>query len=172
VERVLPLSLLVWEISDKIKGASERRAGKPRIDFASSIEKLCQQQSLQAQACSQCLKSLNYAMRSKRRRRHFAHFAASNHRWRKPPMWSIYECLRAGNKLLVCGNGGGATDASHFATELVVRFAKDRRALPAICLTSDSGILTAAGNGFDEMFARQMAAFGVAGDVLMPDHFG
>ena len=58
----------------------------------------------------------------------------------------IDHCLRAGNKLLVCVNGGSATDASHFATELVVRFANDRRALPAICLTSDSGILTAAGN--------------------------
>ncbi len=81
----------------------------------------------------------------------------------------IDQCLRAGNKLLVCGNGGSATDASHFATELVVRFAKDRRALPAICLTSDSGILTAAGNdyGFDEIFARQVAAFGVPGDVLI-----
>ena len=81
----------------------------------------------------------------------------------------IDQCLRAGNKLLVCGNGGSAADASHFATELVVRFAKDRRALPAICLTSDSGILTAAGNdyGFDEIFARQVAAFGVAGDVLI-----
>ena len=81
----------------------------------------------------------------------------------------IDQCLRAGNKLLVCGNGGSAADASHFATELVVRFAKDRRALPAICLTSDSGILTAAGNdyGFDEIFARQVAAFGVSGDVLV-----
>ena len=81
----------------------------------------------------------------------------------------IDQCLRAGNKLLVCGNGGSAADASHFATELVVRFAKDRRALPAICLTSDSGILTAAGNdyGFDEVFARQVAAFGVPGDVLI-----
>lgn len=81
----------------------------------------------------------------------------------------IDQCLRAGNKLLVCGNGGSAADASHFATELVVRFARDRRALPAICLTSDSGILTAAGNdyGFDEVFARQVAAFGVPGDVLM-----
>jgi D-sedoheptulose 7-phosphate isomerase len=81
----------------------------------------------------------------------------------------IDQCLRAGSKLLVCGNGGSATDASHFATELVVRFAKDRRALPAICLTSDSGILTAAGNdyGFDEIFARQVAAFGVSGDVLV-----
>ena len=81
----------------------------------------------------------------------------------------IDQCLRAGNKLLVCVNGGSAADASHFATELVVRFAKDRRALPAICLTSDSGILTAAGNdyGFDEIFARQVAAFGVPGDVLI-----
>ena len=80
------------------------------------------------------------------------------------------QCLRAGNKLLVCGNGGSATDASHFATELVVRFAKNRpRALPAICMASDSGILTAAGNdyGFDEIFARQVEAFGVPGDVLI-----
>src|SRR5512133_703796 len=81
----------------------------------------------------------------------------------------IGECFRTGNKLLVCGNGGSAADASHLATEFVVRFAKDRRALPAICLTSDSGILTAAGNdyGFDESFARQVAAFGVPGDVLL-----
>jgi D-sedoheptulose 7-phosphate isomerase len=81
----------------------------------------------------------------------------------------IGHALRGGNKLLVCGNGGSAADASHFATELVVRFAKERRALPAICLTSDSGILTAAGNdyGFDEIFARQVAAFGVPADVLI-----
>jgi phosphoheptose isomerase len=81
----------------------------------------------------------------------------------------IEQCLRAGNKLLVCGNGGSAADASHFATELVVRFVKDRRALPAICLASDSGILTAAGNdyGFDEIFARQVAAFAESGDVLI-----
>lgn len=81
----------------------------------------------------------------------------------------IEQSLRAGNKLLVCGNGGSATDASHFATELVVRFVNDRRALPAICLTSDCGILTATGNdyGFDEIFARQVAAFGVPGDVLI-----
>jgi D-sedoheptulose 7-phosphate isomerase len=81
----------------------------------------------------------------------------------------IGQCLRAGNKLLVCGNGGSAADASHFVTELVVRFAKDRLALPAICLASDTGVLTAAGNdyGFDEIFARQVAAFGVPGDVLI-----
>ena len=81
----------------------------------------------------------------------------------------IEECLRAGNKLLVCGNGGSAADASHFATEFVVRFTKDRPAYPAICLASDGGLLTAAGNdyGFDEIFARQVAAFGVQGDVLI-----
>src|SRR5213080_5258269 len=81
----------------------------------------------------------------------------------------VGECFRTGNKLLLCGNGGSAADASHFATELVVRFAKDRRALPAICLASDSGILTACGNdyGFDNIFARQVAAFGQAGDVLI-----
>ena len=81
----------------------------------------------------------------------------------------IDKCLRAGNKLLVCGNGGSAADASHFATELVVRFANDRTALPAICLASDSGILTAAANdyGFDEIFARQVGAFAQPGDVLI-----
>jgi len=82
---------------------------------------------------------------------------------------AIEQCLLAGNKLLVCGNGGSASDAAHFATELVVRFAKERRAYPAICLTSDGGLLTAAGNdyGFDEIFARQVAAFGLKGDLLI-----
>jgi phosphoheptose isomerase len=81
----------------------------------------------------------------------------------------IEQCLRSGSKLLVCGNGGSASDAAHFATELVVRFAKDRRAYPAICLTGDGGLLTAAGNdyGFNEIFARQVAAFGLEGDVLI-----
>jgi len=81
----------------------------------------------------------------------------------------IEQCLRGGNKLLVCGNGGSAADASHFATEFVVRFMKDRPAYPAICLTGDGGLLTAAGNdyGFDEIFARQVAAFGLPGDLLM-----
>ena len=81
----------------------------------------------------------------------------------------IEQCLRAGHKLLVCGNGGSASDAAHFATEFVVRFMKDRPAYPAICLTGDGGLLTAAGNdyGFDEIFARQVAAFGQRGDVLI-----
>ena len=81
----------------------------------------------------------------------------------------IEQCLRGGNKLLVCGNGGSAADASHFATEFVVRFLKDRPAYPAICLAGDGGLLTAAGNdyGFDEIFARQVAAFGLPGDLLI-----
>ena len=81
----------------------------------------------------------------------------------------IEQCLRAGNKLLVSGNGGSAADASHFATEFVVRFMKDRPAYPAICFAGDGGLLTAAGNdyGFDEIFARQVAAFGLPGDVLI-----
>jgi phosphoheptose isomerase len=81
----------------------------------------------------------------------------------------IADCLTKGNKLLVCGNGGSASDAAHFTTELVVRFAKDRPAYPAICLTGDGGLLTAAGNdyGFEEIFARQVAAFGLPSDVLI-----
>ena len=81
----------------------------------------------------------------------------------------IADCLTNGNKLLICGNGGSASDAAHFATELVVRFAKDRPAYPAICFTGDGGLLTAAGNdyGFEEIFARQVAAFGLPGDLLI-----
>ncbi|MBA2431479.1 MAG: SIS domain-containing protein [Chthoniobacterales bacterium] len=82
---------------------------------------------------------------------------------------ALARCLCAGHKLLVCGNGGSAADAAHFATEFVVRFTTDRPAFPAVCLTSDGGTLTAAGNdyGFDEIFARQVAAFGQRGDVLL-----
>ncbi len=81
----------------------------------------------------------------------------------------IAGALGAGRKLLVCGNGGSAADAAHFATEFVVRFVSERPAYPAICLTSDGGLLSAAGNdyGFDEIFARQVSAFGQTGDVLI-----
>jgi D-sedoheptulose 7-phosphate isomerase len=77
--------------------------------------------------------------------------------------------LRAGRKLLFAGNGGSAADAQHFATELVVRFVADRPALPAIALTTDTSILTAIGNdlGFEQLFARQIAALGQAGDVFV-----
>ena len=82
---------------------------------------------------------------------------------------AVAGCLTSGGKVLICGNGGSAADAAHFATELVVRFVSERPAYPAICLSSDGGTLTAGGNdyGFDEIFARQVAAFGRAGDVLI-----
>ncbi len=82
---------------------------------------------------------------------------------------AIARSLQSGGKLLVCGNGGSAADAAHFTTEFVVRFINDRPAYPAICLSSDGGLLTAAGNdyGFDEIFARQVTAFGHKGDVLI-----
>lgn len=77
--------------------------------------------------------------------------------------------LRAGGKLLLCGNGGSAADCQHIATELTVRFEADRQALPAIALTTDTSTLTAAGNdfGFDQVFARQVVALGRRGDLLV-----
>lgn len=77
--------------------------------------------------------------------------------------------LRAGGKLLLCGNGGSAADSQHIATELTVRFEAERQALPAIALTTDTSALTAAGNdfGFDQIFARQVAALGRNGDLLI-----
>ena len=82
---------------------------------------------------------------------------------------AVAAALAAGQKLLICGNGGSAADAAHLATEFVVRFVADRPAYPAVCLSNDAGTLTAAANdyGFDEVFARQVSAFGRPGDVLI-----
>jgi D-sedoheptulose 7-phosphate isomerase len=81
----------------------------------------------------------------------------------------IAQCLRSGEKLLFFGNGGSAADAQHLAAEFVGRFQVERRALPAIALTTDSSILTAVGNdyGFDQIFARQVQALGRPGDVAI-----
>jgi D-sedoheptulose 7-phosphate isomerase len=77
--------------------------------------------------------------------------------------------LTSGGKLLVCGNGGSAADASDFATEYTCRFITDRQPYPAINLTACGSLLTATGNdyGFEEVFARQVRAFGKPGDVLV-----
>jgi len=79
------------------------------------------------------------------------------------------EALRAGNKLLFFGNGGSAADAQHLATELTVRYRRDRAPIAALALTTDSSALTAIGNdlGFDQLFARQLKALGRAGDVAI-----
>jgi D-sedoheptulose 7-phosphate isomerase len=81
---------------------------------------------------------------------------------------AVTAALRAGRKLMICGNGGSAADAQHWAGELVSRFLYDRPGLPAIALTTDSSILTAIGNdyGYARVFARQVEALGQAGDVL------
>lgn len=81
----------------------------------------------------------------------------------------LVTALGAGKKVLVMGNGGSAADAQHLAAEIVGRFKLERRALPAVALTTDSSILTAVGNdyGFDRIFSRQVEALAVAGDVVI-----
>ncbi|TQF77500.1 MULTISPECIES: D-sedoheptulose 7-phosphate isomerase [unclassified Elioraea] len=80
----------------------------------------------------------------------------------------VVASLRAGGKLLLCGNGGSAADAQHWAGELVSRFHYDRPGLAAVALTTDTSILTAIGNdyGYERLFARQVEALGRPGDVL------
>ena len=81
---------------------------------------------------------------------------------------AVSAALARGNKLLICGNGGSAADAQHWAGELVSRFLYDRPGLPAIALTTDSSIMTAIGNdyGYERLFSRQVEALGAKGDVL------
>ena len=81
----------------------------------------------------------------------------------------LVDALRNGKKVLLMGNGGSAADAQHFAAEMVGRFLLERRALPAIALTTDTSILTAVGNdyGFDDVFARQVEALANPGDALI-----
>jgi D-sedoheptulose 7-phosphate isomerase len=81
----------------------------------------------------------------------------------------VRETVRGGGTLFFCGNGGSAADAQHLATEYVVRYQRNRRAYPAVALTTDTSLLTAAGNdlGFEEVFARQVEALAKPGDLLI-----
>ena len=81
----------------------------------------------------------------------------------------MFNALSNGNKILACGNGGSAGDAQHFAAELVGRFERERFPLPGIALTTDTSIITAVGNdySFNEIFSKQVQAFGQAGDILL-----
>jgi D-sedoheptulose 7-phosphate isomerase len=81
----------------------------------------------------------------------------------------ILTTLRHGGKLLICGNGGSAAEAAHFATELVGRYARDRRALPAIALSADGSLLTCVVNdyGYEHAFSRQVSGFARPGDLLV-----
>ena len=82
---------------------------------------------------------------------------------------AIIAALRAGNKLLIIGNGGSAADAQHIAAEIIGRYKQDRPGYAAIALTTDTSALTAIGNdyGFEQIFARQVEGLGVRGDVLL-----
>ena len=81
----------------------------------------------------------------------------------------VADAFLAGNKILVCGNGGSAAEAAHLTTEFVCRFNRDRPPYPAICLSTHGGDLTAIGNdyAFNNVFARQVEAFARPGDVLI-----
>ncbi len=82
---------------------------------------------------------------------------------------ALTACLRAGGKVLSCGNGGSAADAQHFAAELLNRFEAERPPLAAVALTTDSSTLTSIGNdySFDEIFAKQVLALGGPADILL-----
>jgi D-sedoheptulose 7-phosphate isomerase len=82
---------------------------------------------------------------------------------------ALLNCLTSGGKVLICGNGGSAADAQHFAAEFVGRFEQERPGLAAIALTTDSSIMTALANDYDfnVIFARQVRALGQTGDVLV-----
>lgn len=81
----------------------------------------------------------------------------------------MFNALANDGKILVCGNGGSAADAQHFAAEMTGRFERERMELAAIALTTDTSALTAIGNdyGFDHIFSKQVRALGRAGDVLL-----
>ncbi len=81
----------------------------------------------------------------------------------------LTDCILSGGKILACGNGGSATDAQHFASEMIGRLERERPGLPAMALSADSAVLTAVGNdyAFDAVFARQIHALAHANDVLL-----
>ena len=80
----------------------------------------------------------------------------------------IKEAFQRGNKLLICGNGGSASDSQHFAAELIGRYKKERPSMPAVALNTDTSGITAIGNdyGFSQIFSRQIEGIGLQGDIL------
>ena len=82
---------------------------------------------------------------------------------------TIADSIKSGGKLLICGNGGSAADAQHFAAEMIGRLNRDRVSIPAIAFTTNTSVLTAVGNdyGFENIFLRQVEGLGKEGDVLL-----
>lgn len=81
---------------------------------------------------------------------------------------TVVDCFKAGGRVYLCGNGGSAADCQHISGELVGRFRKERKALPAVALSTDTSILTSVGNdyGFEEIFRRQLEGLIEKGDIL------
>ncbi len=81
----------------------------------------------------------------------------------------ILSAVGSGHKLLICGNGGSAAEAAHFSTELVGRYARNRRSLPAVALSSDGSLLSCIGNdyGYEQVFARQISGLAKPGDLVV-----
>ena len=103
---------------------------------------------------------------------HLAVAQATSQQLREPFLNLVAACvsaIKSGRKIFFFGNGGSAADAQHLATELTIRYKKDRAPIAAIALTTDSSALTAAGNdlGFENIFSRQLAALGQRGDVAI-----
>jgi D-sedoheptulose 7-phosphate isomerase len=82
---------------------------------------------------------------------------------------AMFDCLTSDGKILVCGNGGSAADAQHFAAELINRFEIERPSLAAIALTTDSSVLTSIANDYDfsQIFSKQVRGLGMSGDLLL-----
>ena len=82
---------------------------------------------------------------------------------------AMVECLRAGGKVMACGNGGSAADSQHFAAELLNRFEREREPLAAIALTTDTSTLTSIANdySYEDVFSKQVKALGKSGDILL-----
>jgi D-sedoheptulose 7-phosphate isomerase len=81
----------------------------------------------------------------------------------------LVRCIKKNNKILLCGNGGSASDSNHIAAEIIVRFLRNRKALPAISLATNNSVITAISNdiSFNKIFSRQIEALGKRGDVLI-----
>ncbi|MCX7641496.1 MAG: SIS domain-containing protein [Elusimicrobiales bacterium] len=84
-------------------------------------------------------------------------------------LFEILDVIKRGNKIMICGNGGSASQSQHFAAEIVGRYSKERKGYPAIALTVDTSILTAVSNdySFVDVFSRQVEALGNQGDILL-----
>jgi len=82
---------------------------------------------------------------------------------------TVFDAVKSGGKVMICGNGGSAADAQHFAAELVNRFEMNRRGLAAVALTHDASVITSIANdfSFDQIFSRQVEALGRPGDLLL-----